>query len=158
MDIRENAAYIKGLSDGLELDLTTKEGKLINALIELTQKMAERIDELEDAINELNEYVEELDEDLGAVEEDFYFDDEEDYDDEEDEDFDSDFEDAFDNDFEDDDSGYDEVVCPSCGEIICVSDTLDIAEVVCGGWGEKLGDVEICDGNCAGCEGCEEEN
>ena len=50
MDIRENAAYIKGLSDGLELDLTTKEGKLINALIELTQKMAERIDELEDLV------------------------------------------------------------------------------------------------------------
>ena len=154
MDIKENAAYIKGLCDGLELDTTTKEGKVISAILDLMQKLADRVVDLENECNELREYVEEIDEDLGYVEEDLYVDEEDDEDDEDD--FDSDFEDAFDNDFEDD-SEYDEFVCPACGEIVCISDTLDIADVVCPACGEKFGDVEICDGNCNSCEGCDEE-
>ena len=32
MDIRENAAYIKGLADGYEIDKETKEGKIISSI------------------------------------------------------------------------------------------------------------------------------
>ena len=35
MTLSEKAAYIQGLADGLDLDETTKEGKLIAALIDL---------------------------------------------------------------------------------------------------------------------------
>ena len=49
-------------------------------------------------------------------------------------------------------------VCPACGEIICVDETLDIAEVSCPACGEKLGDIEVCDGNCSECEGSCEDN
>ena len=35
MNVSEKAAYIKGLVDGLELDGTTKEGKVLAAIIDL---------------------------------------------------------------------------------------------------------------------------
>ena len=56
----------------------------------------------------------------------------------------------------DDDSGYDEVICPACGETICVDESLDLEDVVCPACGESLGDIDVCDGNCSGCsEDCE---
>ena len=149
MDITANASYIKGLAEGYELSTDTKEGKVIAKMIELLESMAEKIDALEAENAELREYIEEIDEDLGLLEDDFYLD-------EDDENYDEEFEEEFDNDFENDDSGYDEFVCPSCGEIICVDETLEIADVVCPACGEKLGDIELCDGNCGSCEGCDE--
>ena len=159
MELRENAAYIKGLCDGLDLDKTTKEGKVISALLDLVANMAEKIEDLGVECKELRDYAEELDEDLGYVEEDLYLTEDADDDDDEDfeDDFDEEFEDDFDNDFEGEDSGYDEFVCPSCGEVICVDQSLDIADVTCPACGEKLGDIDICDGDCEGCEGCAED-
>ena len=75
MNLTEKAAYIKGLADGLELDKETKEGKIIAALLDLVQEMADEIagihqdiDEIDEDLNYLNEYVEELDDDLQDVE------------------------------------------------------------------------------------------
>ena len=75
MTLSEKVAYIKGLCDGLEIDNTTKEGKILAALLDLVDDMAktvedheEAIDEIDGAIDELNDYAEELDEDLAAVE------------------------------------------------------------------------------------------
>ncbi len=147
MEIKSNAAYIKGLAEGLGVSNDTKEGKVISALIDLVSDMAEKIDDLESECAELREYIEEIDGDLGLVEDDLYLEDSED------DNYDSDFEDDFDNDFEDDNSGYDEFVCPACGEIICVDENLDIADISCPACGEKLGDIEICDGNCGDCDG-----
>ena len=69
MAIKEKAAYLKGLADGLAIDATTKEGKLIAALIDMVDALAAKVDALDHDIQELNDYVEELDEDLGEVEE-----------------------------------------------------------------------------------------
>ena len=77
----EKAAYIKGLCDGLELDNSTKEGKMILALVGLVEEMAETIDEMQAKMSELEDYCEELDEDLGDVEEVLLDLDDEDYDD-----------------------------------------------------------------------------
>ena len=151
MDIMEKAAYLKGLTEGYELDKNPKEGKVLTELLDLVSMMAERIDALENECSELREYIEEIDNDLGLVEDDLYLEDDEDT-------YDEDYEQDFDNDFEgDDDSGYDEIVCPSCGEIICVDQSLDIADVVCPACGEKLGDIELCDGNCSNCTDCDAE-
>lgn len=151
MDIKANAAYIKGLAEGYELSLDTKEGKVISKMLELLEAMAERIEDLESESAELREYIEEIDGDLGLLEDDFYLDEDAE------EEFDEEFEEDFDNDFEnDDDSGYDEFVCPSCGEIICVDENLEISEVTCPACGEKLGDIELCDGDCSQCGGCED--
>ena len=75
MNLTEKAAYIKGLTDGLELDTTTKEGKILAALLDLVNEMAQEITDVQDDIKDidedldyLNDYVEELDDDLQAVE------------------------------------------------------------------------------------------
>ena len=78
MGITENAAYLKGLFDGYELDKNTKEGKIMSGMLDLIADMADKISALEADNRDLHEYVEELDQDLGAVEEDLYFDDDED--------------------------------------------------------------------------------
>ena len=58
MTLGEKAAYIQGLADGVELDETTKEGKLIAALIDLVGDMADAIEALEDDVDTLGDYVE----------------------------------------------------------------------------------------------------
>ena len=69
MNMKENSAYLKGLLDGVNLDKTTAEGKLIAALCELVDKMADEIDALTDKLDTASAYIEELDQDLGCVEE-----------------------------------------------------------------------------------------
>lgn len=72
MSITEKAAYLKGLLDGLEIDKSTKEGKLLVALVDVIDEMTKSISDLEDVCDELDEVVDVLDEDLNALEEDFY--------------------------------------------------------------------------------------
>ena len=129
MNLTEKSAYIKGLAEGLELDKTTKEGKILAALMELVDELAaevagikQDIDEIDEDLDYLNEYIEEIDEDLDAVEE---FLDEEVEDEEEDDD--------------DEDSEYFEIVCPSCGETVCFDQELDPENLICPACGEKFG-------------------
>ena len=144
MGITENAAYLKGLFEGYQLDKSTKEGKIISEMLTLMCDMADKIAALEADNKELHEYVEELDQDLGAVEEDLYFDDDEDYDD---------YDDLNDDeDYEGEECEYYELECPSCGEIICFDDSLSTDEITCPACGEKITDIEICDGNCDECD------
>lgn len=150
MGISENAAYLKGLAEGLDINDSTKEGKIILKLLELVGEMAEKIELLEGTTEELYAYIEEIDEDLGNLEEDLLLDDDEDVDYSdlnEDEDYPESFE----------DDDYYEIECPSCGEKICFTDDVDIEELVCPACGELVGDTEIigCDGDCDGCDGCD---
>ena len=150
MGISEHASYIKGLFEGFELDKTSKEGRIISELITLVCDMSDKINALEADNKELHEYVEELDHDLGEVEEEVYFYDDEDY-----EDYD-DLNDFDDEEYDEELDGYYEVECPSCGDIVCFDESIDLEDLVCPACGEKIGDVEICDGNCAECdEDCE---
>ena len=75
MTLSEKAAYIQGLAEGLSLDESTKEGKLLAALIDLVGEMADAIGEIDEDLDTLNDYIEEIDEDLGDVEEYLYDDD-----------------------------------------------------------------------------------
>ena len=72
MTITERAAYIKGLAEGLGIDESTKEGKVIKALIDAFDDMALTVSDLEAELDELTEQVETIDEDLGSLEEDYY--------------------------------------------------------------------------------------
>ena len=114
MTLGEKAAYIQGLADGVELDETTKEGKLIAALIDLVGDMADAIEALEDDVDTLGDYVEELDEDLGSVEE-LLYDEEDELDCDCDCDCDGDCSDC-DCDCDLEDEEFFEVECPACGE------------------------------------------
>ena len=152
MRISENAAYLKGLADGLGIDESTKEGKVILKLLDVVCDMAEKIEVLESENEELHAYIEEIDEDLGNLEEDLLsLDDEEDFEDYSDL---NDEDDDFDDEEEED---YYEIECPSCGEKICFTDDIEIEELVCPACGELVGDTDLvgCGGDCENCEGCE---
>lgn len=146
MSVSENAAYLKGLFEGYELS-DSKENKIIAKLLDLVADMADEINALKADNAELHEYVEELDHDLGEAEEELYFSDD-DYEDEYD-----DYDDLNDDeDYEGEDEEFYEIECPSCGDTVYFDDSLEVDELVCPACGEKIGDFEICDGNCEACD------
>ena len=55
MDICEKIAYIDGLTEGLDLDKTTKEGKILAAVIDLLKVITEEICDIEDACDDMSE-------------------------------------------------------------------------------------------------------
>lgn len=142
MSIVEKTAYLKGLADGLEIDKSTKEGKLISALIDLVDEMAKNIEDIEMDIDELYEYAEELDEDLGDVEE-VLLDDEDDYYDDDECcdgnccDCDLDCDDCDGEEYYDD-TDYFEITCPACGDVVNFDDSIDPENLRCPACGEKF--------------------
>ena len=147
MGITENAAYLKGLAEGLKLDESTNEGKLIVKMLDVIEQMAEKISILESANEELYSYVEGMSEDLVNLENDFY-------DNNESEDYSDLNEDGEDVEYADEE--YYEIECPSCGEKICFTDDFDLDNFLCPACGNKIDDIELIDG-CDGCEGCQED-
>ena len=154
MSMMEKAMYLKGLCDGLEPDTTTKEGKLIAALLDMVTEMAAEMDDMQAEICELRDYCDELDSDLGDVEEVLLELDDEDYDDDEDEDDEDldidyecdgdcascDFDCGFDEDdfLDEEEDEYFEVVCPACGDVINFDSTIDPENLLYPNCGEKF--------------------
>lgn len=155
MSMMEKAMYLKGLSDGLAPDSTTKEGKLILALLDMVTEMATEMDDMQAEICELKDYCEELDEDLGDVEEVLL-----DLDDEcdgncddcefdcdlgdecdgncDDCEFDCDLDDDDDDCFDEEEDEYFEIVCPACGDVINFDSSIDPENLRCPNCGEKF--------------------
>ena len=143
MGITENAAYLKGLAEGLDLNSTSNEGKLIQKMLELIEEMADKITVLESDNEQLYTYMEGMAEDLVELENDFYAVDDEDY---------SDLND--DEEYEDyTDEEYYEVECPTCGEKICFTEEIDLDNFMCPACGNKIDDIELID-DCEDCDGC----
>ena len=143
MDICEKIAYIKGLAEGLGIEDTTKEGKVLNAIIDLLEDITEEICEIEDGCDELMEQIDAVDEDLASLEDIIYEDD-----DDCDCDCDCDCDDCC------DDEVY-EIECPVCNDIIYLDgEMLEKEGMVCPNCGTELEfDFDGCD--CCDCE-CEE--
>ena len=130
MELNKKAAYLQGLVDGLGIDDTTKEGKIIKAMSALLGEMAEVIESVDEDLSRAYDQINDLNDELEDLEADLY---------EEDEDGES--EDAEDEDTDDDDDAKDddiasepfyEVACPNCGETVYVSeDDLDAGEANC---------------------------
>ena len=140
MTLTEKAAYIKGLADGLNYNKESAEGKLIAALIDMVDEMAQTISDLEADVVELNDYIEEIDEDLGDVEE-YLAEDDDDDDDDCECDGDCDCCDECcdcDCDCFDDDEEYYEIKCPSCGEVVCFDESIDPEDLMCPACHEKI--------------------
>ena len=55
MNLTEKSAYIKGLAEGLELDKTTKEGKILAALLELVDDLAAEVAGIKEDIDGLGD-------------------------------------------------------------------------------------------------------
>lgn len=133
MKLGEKVAFLKGLIEGLEIDDSTKEGKVILAISDILEEIAVTAEDMQDQIDEVVEVVDAIDEDLGEVERDFYG-----VDDDCCGDDDCDYDDDECDGCEDDDELY-EVVCPSCGDTICLNEgMLEEGSMTCPGCGELL--------------------
>ncbi len=149
MNVSEKAAYIKGLMEGMNMDTSKGEGKILAAMADLLEDLSLSVLDLEDETATLNDYIEEIDEDLGAVEEDLYCDDDCDCCD----DYDCCDDDEYDCDCCDDDCDCCdcceclELECPVCGEPVYIDecDAEDIDELECPSCGQVLALVEKTD-------------
>lgn len=108
-NIKERIAYLQGLAQGLDMDESSKEGKVLAGIIDVLGEMADQLDDIEVAQTDLEEYVESIDEDLYDLEGEFFGD--------------------------DPDDDMVEVECPKCREIVCfdsdIVDDEDLIEVTC---------------------------
>ena len=137
MELSNKAADLQGLVDGLGVDESTKEGKIIKAMSALLAEMAEALEGMDedlsrayDQINDLSDELEDLEADLYEDEDDDEDEGDEDEDDEDDEDDEEDADDANDDDIASE--PFYEVACPNCGETVYVSeDDLDAGEANC---------------------------
>lgn len=124
MTLNQKIAYIKGLADGLSLDNSKPEVKVINEILELLEDMALSVTSTEDLYDELSQQVDEMDDDLATLEAEVY------------EDCECDGqccdcdEDCFD--IDDEDNPMYEVTCPECNaEIVVDEDKLLEGEILC---------------------------
>ena len=132
MTITEKVAYIKGLMEGLDVDKTTKEGKLFDAILDV-------LGDLADTVADNCDQIDAVDEDLAALEEIVYADDDDDFD--PDDEYCSGNCDGCDgcDDFDYDPSEY-EFECPNCHEVVFVDESAfeDGKEIECPSCGAKL--------------------
>ena len=112
MELSNKAAYLQGLVDGLGVDESTKEGKIIKAMSALLAEMAEALEGMDEDLSRAYDQINDLSDELEDLEA------EEDADDANDDDIAS--------------EPFYEVACPNCGETVYVSeDDLDAGEANC---------------------------
>ncbi len=118
--LREKVAYLRGLAEGMQLDDSTKEGKLLKEILEVLDDFALAIEDVEEIQDQMGEQLDIIDEDLSEVERA-----------------------VFDEDDEDDILYFKEIECPYCNEKIDVDiDMLDEGgtTIKCPGCGR---DIEV---------------
>ncbi|MBQ8001870.1 MAG: hypothetical protein IJ297_00295 [Clostridia bacterium] len=135
--LSEKAAYLKGLTEGLEIDKSSKEGKLLAALVEAFDEMAIEVDDMVIIQEDMQEQLDEVDEALADLEDDYYA---------LDEDLEEDYDEEFDelDDLDDLDEEWDEEYsfeCPKCGDVVYINPELiddDVKYIVCPNCEEKI--------------------
>ena len=125
MNLSEKVAYIRGLTEGLDIGTESKEAKIINALIDLVDDMAFSVGEIEEQVDELSEQIDSVDEDLYTLENAFA-------------DCCDDYECECGCDHDDDSDIY-EVICAKCGEPIYLDESIiETGSIDCPNCGELL--------------------
>ncbi len=138
MTTSEKVAYLRGLAEGLGIDSQSREGKLLDSVMDILEDLALDVQDLGGAFDELGEAVDQISDDLSDVEE-LLYDDEDDDDDDDDDDWDEDEE-------EDEECGgcccdtlFYEVTCPACDNTITIDeDVLELGQIECPNGGETL--------------------
>ena len=126
MTISEKVAYLKGLAEGLDLDVEKcKEAKLISVMIGILEEVAMSIEDLEENDLDLGEEIDVLSDDLADVEEV-----------------------VFGDDFDQDEEDYFEVACPNCEEPLTIDDEVLAEGVIqCPNCEEKFS-LDLSDDTC----------
>lgn len=124
--LNSRVAYLKGLMEGVEIDKSTKEGKVLIEMVDILNDMASEIECVKDSQDDIEEYMGALDEDLEDVENEIYGEDDEDEDDE--------------------DEGYVDVKCPNCGEVVYVENDIleEEKKIECPNCGKSIELNESC--------------
>ena len=136
MNTSEKVAYVKGLAEGLGYDNTSKEGKILAAILDILEDVAHDIEDLEENAWDLGEAIDQVSDDLAEIEDVVY---DEDYD--EDEDFDEcDGCCGCDGDVDaGEEPTFYEVTCPACSNTITIDeDVLALGSIECPNCGETL--------------------
>ena len=123
--LTDRVSYLKGLADGLQLDMEQGSNKLLMEVLNLLGDMTEEMQDMAEAQEELDEYVESIDDDLADLEEVLFGDDD---------DCDCGCEDCMDDYDEDDDEDQElSFDCPNCGKTVLLraSDIESEEDVVC---------------------------
>lgn len=125
MELSKKVAYLKGLMEGLKIDDSTNEGKILTIMADILDEMSATVEDIAEEVDETVELVDTLDEDLGEIEDLIYGDDDDD-------------DCCCDDDDDDDDAMY-ECVCPNCGDTIMLGENI-IADgsIDCPNCGESL--------------------
>lgn len=154
MSITEKLAYIKGLCEGLGLEETTKEGKILLAIVDLLDDVTETVSDHDADIDQIFDEIDAIDEDLTDVEDALLYDDEEEEEDEcchhhgphhgshhheecgchhhhhdedewDDEEWDEEEDEDEDlTDLYDEENPLYEITCPNCGEVVCMDEDM----------------------------------
>ncbi|WP_443710851.1 CD1247 N-terminal domain-containing protein [Ruminococcus bicirculans (ex Wegman et al. 2014)] len=130
MELSKKVAYLKGLMEGLKIDDSTNEGKILTIMADILDEMSATVEDIAEDVDETVELVDTLDEDLGEIEDLIYGDDNDD---------DCCDDDCCCDDDDDDDDAMYECVCPNCGDTIMLGENI-IADgsVECPNCGESL--------------------
>ncbi|HZJ77234.1 MAG TPA: hypothetical protein VFD52_00330 [Clostridia bacterium] len=134
MTVTEKAAYLKGLAEGINLEESKPETKIIKAMLDVIDDLALSVSDLEDELAIVSEQIDAVDEDLDEIESYVY----------EDMDY-----------YSENEEDFYEVECPACHEVICVDgDILEEGSINCPNCDELL-EFDL-DGECD-CESCGSE-
>lgn len=138
-DITNRASYLKGLADGMNLDAEKDEVKLLHAVIDLLDDVADELEMLDEEQGFITDKIDEMDDELDIIAEDLY----------------DDFE-------EDDEDDLYTIICDGCGEEIDFAgselDDIIAGEFECPNCGKTIElDLEDLDCDCDDC-GCDCEH
>lgn len=106
-NVHRKIAYIEGLIEGSDVDVSRKEGKVIIEMLQLMKEMAEALENVKMQMMDQEEYIEAIDDDLADLEEIVFEEDELDDDEEY---------------VDGDDEDYYEIECPHCHEEVLVDE------------------------------------
>ena len=116
MTVAEKVSYIKGLAEALGVDDSTKEGKVLAAIVDVLDDIALTLGDIDEELNDVADVMTDMEESVDCLEDVVYGDEEDDY----------------------DDDMY-EVTCPNCGNTITVDfDVIQSGEIPCPNCGENL--------------------
>ena len=70
--LAERVNYVKGLMDGMKFDVSTDEGKLIKALLDIVEDIVISAEDLEDTQDQILDVIDEYDERIGDLEDEVF--------------------------------------------------------------------------------------
>ncbi len=123
MTIGEKVSYIKGLAEGIEIDQTNKEGRILLAVLDVLADVADTLSKMDDELDDVADVLTDLEQDVNDIKDEVY---------DSDEDADEDY-------FEGDLDELYETTCPSCGTTIRFDDDQAASVgMVCPNFGQHL--------------------